>query len=220
MLVTEFGENYREEHRQLRDALLAVRSALEVGDTDAVRNRIEELEAASGPHFYYEGEALYPALAELYGDEYVDRLQAEHEQTLAAARELTELAQADELSAEEAERALDLIGDLLPHVSECDGIAVMVEVLPTEQVKAIVKARKAAHQKRATIHEAAKRRARRRVAGGSAVRGIAKGRGKKRTAAKKPAAKVRATRKGGAGKVAHARPKPRLVKSGGRRKVR
>jgi Hemerythrin HHE cation binding domain len=188
MLASDFAERFREEHRQLRDILLALRDALENGDTDLVQEEIGELAAMAGPHFHYEGEALYPALAELYGDEYVNRLLTEHEATLAAARNLAELAEAAEFTPEEFERALDLVGEMLPHVSERDGLAVMVEILPPEQVGAIVQAREQAKQKRISIHEAARHGA----AKGKARRGTQKPQTRRRAPAQsKPLARGR-----------------------------
>jgi len=197
MLVSEFVESFRQEHRQLLNVLLALRDALESGDTERFQQGIGELAATAGPHFYYEGEALYPALAGLYGDEYVDRLQAEHDSTLAAARDLAELADAVEVSADQSERALELVSELLPHVSERDGLAVIVEVLPPEQVGAIMEAREHARKTGITIHEAAKRRVKRGGAKQAASRVAAKARGrKKRTAKPKVSARVRMKTKG------------------------
>jgi Hemerythrin HHE cation binding domain len=158
MATIDFIDTFRDEHRQLRDLLLGLRSAIEAGDSAGIRQGVSELAAAAGPHFYYEGEALYPALAELYGDEYVERLQREHERELELACDLAELAAADELSPGDAERAVELIGNLLPHVSERDGIAVIMEVLPEERVREIANVREHAHKRRVSIHEIAKRK--------------------------------------------------------------
>ncbi|HYB92407.1 MAG TPA: hemerythrin domain-containing protein [Candidatus Binataceae bacterium] len=189
MLVSEFVESFRDEHRQLLGTLLALRDALESGDTERAQEGIGELIAAAGPHLFYEGEALYPALAGLYGDEYVSRLQAEHENTLAAALDLAELADMVESSHDAAERALELVSELLPHVSERDGLAVVVEVLPEEQVGAIAEAREHARKRGVTIHEAAKGRARRGRAKRAASRVAAKARVRKKPAVKPKAAK-------------------------------
>jgi hypothetical protein len=188
MQASEFAESFRQEHRMLRDILLALREALEVGEFEAVQDSIDDLAAAAGPHFFYEGEALYPALTEIYSDKYVNRLQAEHEQTLAAARALAELADSAELSPEETERATELVNGLLAHVSERDGLAVIVEVLPPEQVGAIVKAREHARKTGVTIHEAARRSKKRGAAKRAAKLAAAKTKSRKGPAAKPKAA--------------------------------
>ena len=193
MPSNRFLEDFREEHRQLRDILLALRSAIELGNSEEIQERIGELATTAGPHFFYEGEALYPALTALYGDEYVDRLQAEHEQTLAAARALAELGEAEEFTPEESERALQLVSDLLPHIGERDGMAVVLEVLPAQQVSAIAKARTHARKTRKTIHEAGKRRGKRAGAKQSAPRAASKTRHlKARAAVSKAPTRVRA----------------------------
>jgi hemerythrin len=202
MQATEFAENFRQEHRMLRDILLALRDALEVSEHEAVQESLEELAEAAGPHFIYEGEALYPALTEIYGDEYVSRLQAEHEETLAAARALAELSDSAELSSQEAKRAMELVNGLLAHVSERDGFAVIVEVLPPERIGAIVKAREQARKTGVTIHEAARRSAKR-----GAVKRATKLVAAKTKSRKGPAAKPRA--------AAHTR-----VKSASKKRVR
>ena len=195
MAAIGFIESFRDEHRQLRDLLLALRSAIEIGDSAGIQQGLGELAATVGPHFFYEGEALYPALAQLYGSEYVERLQAEHERELGVARELAELAE-EELSPDDTDRALELIGDLLPHVSERDGIAVIVEVLPEEQVKAIAKVREHAHKRRVTIHEAAKRGTKSRGAKRKAPQIAAKSKARKtRPAASKAGARAKTARR-------------------------
>jgi hypothetical protein len=174
MPSNSFLEDFREEHRQLRDILLALRSAIELGDSEEIQQRISDLADTAGPHFFYEGEALYPALTALYGDEYVDRLQAEHEQTLAATRALAELGESEEFTPDESERALQLVSDLLPHIGERDGMAVVLEVLPAQQVNAIAKARMHARKTKKTIHEAGRPRGKRVMAKQSAPRADSK----------------------------------------------
>jgi hypothetical protein len=157
MLAEQFAETYRDEHRHIRDTLLALMDAFQTNDVEAIRQGVDEMTTEAGPHFYYEGETLYPALAEIYGDEYVDRLQAEHEQTLAAACELAALADLEEVSPETADYGIELIRGLLPHVSERDGLSVIVEVLNPKQVEEILAARKKAKVAKVSLHEAGKR---------------------------------------------------------------
>ncbi len=191
MLTSDFAESFRDEHRQLRDVLLALKEALEIGDSEGVQQGLDELAATAGPHLSYEGEALFPALAGLYGDEYVDRLHAEHEQTLAAARELAELAELPELSPAESARAMELIGDLLPHVSERDGLAVIIEVLPPKQLGAIMEARERARKKKVTVHEASRRHTKRGASKRAAPRTAATTRKREKPAARaKPRARA------------------------------
>jgi Hemerythrin HHE cation binding domain len=203
MLANQFAEAFRGEHRQLRDLLLGLIDAFQSNDVEAIQEGIHEMAAAAGPHFHYEGEALYPALSEIYGEDYVERLQAEHDRTLAAARELAALGEAEELPPEAVEYGLELIRQLLPHVSESDGLSVIVEVLPPAQVGSIMKARKHAKRAGISLH---------------AVNGAMKRRRPARAAAKR-AAKPKAKAARGRKRVGHAKPraaKPRR-KTGARK---
>lgn len=137
MLVNQFIETFRDEHRRMRDILLSLGDAFETSDHQAIRDGVEEMEAQAAPHFLYEEEALYPALAELYGDGYVDKLLEEHDLAVAAAQELIGLAQKEQIDEEAAEYGAELVRRLLPHVSERDGIAMIVEVLSPEKVETI-----------------------------------------------------------------------------------
>ncbi len=163
MLAEQLTEAFRDEHRHMRDVLLALMDAFQSSDAEAIRKGVDEMTSAAGPHFHYEGSALYPALAQIYGDEYVDRLRAEHEEAIAAARELAALADLAEVTPEAADYGVELIRGLLPHVSDRDGLSVIVEVLEPEQIQSILEARRAARGAKVTLEEAGKRARRRAV---------------------------------------------------------
>ncbi len=156
MLANQFTEAFREEHRQMRDMLLGLMAAIEANDVESIRRGIGEMVAHAGPHFHYEEQVLYPALAEIYGDEYVEKLGAEHDAALEAVQELAELAEAEEITPEQAGYGLELIRRLLPHVSDRDGLAVIVEVLPEETVQEIVRGREKSKRSGKTLLELAK----------------------------------------------------------------
>ena len=162
MLANQFTEVFRDEHRQMRDMLLALMDAIEANDVEAVRQGVGEMAAHAGPHFHYEEQVLYPALAEIYGADYVERLGAEHDAALEAVQELAELAEAEEISPEQAAYGLELIRQLLPHVSDRDGLAVIVEVLPEETVREIVRAREKSRRSGKTLLELARGKKKRR----------------------------------------------------------
>ena len=80
-------------------------------------------------------------------------------------QELAELAEAEEITPEQAGYGLELIRRLLPHVSDRDGLAVIVEVLPEETVQEIVRAREKSKRSGKTLLDLAKgKKKRRRVA--------------------------------------------------------
>jgi hypothetical protein len=151
MPVNDFIDVFREEHRQLRDMLLGLIDAFESSDSERVRQGIEQMTAHAAPHFQYEQEALYPALAAVHGESYVEKLIEEHEQALDAAWQLAELAEQEELDEATAEYGLELVRQLLPHVSDRDGLAVMVEVLEPEAVEKLHKAQKESKKGRVSL---------------------------------------------------------------------
>jgi len=159
--VEQFNEAFRDEHRQLRDMLLGLIDAFQSNDSERARQGIAELAEQAAPHFHYEQDALYPALAEVHGDEYVEKLLDEHEQAVAAAYQLAALAEEEEFSDQELEYGLELVRQLLPHVSDRDGLAVMVEVLEPSAIKKIHKAQtesKRSGVSLAALHKGAKKR--------------------------------------------------------------
>jgi len=156
MLANQFTEAFRDEHRQMRDMLLGLMDAIAANDIESVRQGIGEMAAHAGPHFHYEEQVLYPALAEIYGDDYVERLAAEHDAALEAVQELSELAEAEEITPEQAGYGLELVRRLLPHVSDRDGLAVIVEVLPEETVQEIMRGREKSKRAGKTLIELAK----------------------------------------------------------------
>lgn len=190
MLANEFIETFREEHRRMRDILLSLGDAFETSDHAAIREGVEEMAAHAAPHFLYEEQALYPALAGLYGDEYVDKLLDEHDLAVAAAQELMELAQKDEIDAEAAEYGAELVRRLLPHVSERDGISVIVEVLSPEEVGAIRDAQKKSKARGAKLSALAER-AKKRKRTAAPQKSTTKAAKPKAKAARKPVRKIK-----------------------------
>ena len=153
----EFVTAYTDEHRQMREVVLDLIDAFEKQDQARALEAIVEMEALAGPHFFYEQEELYPALAEEHGDEQVEKILEEHAQAVEAACQLTELAAQEALDEEAAAYGADLARQLLPHVSENDELAVMVGVLEPQTIKKLHKAHKQSKkQKGATLAGLAK----------------------------------------------------------------
>lgn len=189
MLANQFTEAFREEHRQMRDMLLGLMNAIETNDVESVRQGIEEMAAHAGPHFHYEEQVLYPALAEIYGDDYVERLGAEHDAALEAVQELAELVEAEEMTPQQAGYGLELIRRLLPHVSDRDGLAVIVEVLPNKTVQEIMRGREKSKRSGKTLLDLARGKKK-----GRTVVRRARGKARKAVAAAKPKVVTRKTR--------------------------
>lgn len=143
--VQECTELFRTERRQARGLLLKMAGAF--GDRDAGRGRalIAAVAEATGPYFRYE-EAMYPQLTGIFGDAYAGKLLADQDGAIRDARELQRLAEHDELTEEQAGRGAKLIRQTLPHVSDSDGLTIMVETMPDDAADRILPAGKAAQE--------------------------------------------------------------------------
>jgi len=155
-MAEEFITTFRDEHNELREVLLSLEEALQNNDSERALEAIEQMAALAGPHFHYEQEALYPALAEVHGDEQLEKLLEQHEEAVEAARQLAELAEQEALDEQAAEYGAQLVRQLLPHVAEPDELAVMVEVLEPQTIKKLHKAHKESRKKGATLADLAK----------------------------------------------------------------
>ena len=123
-VITEF----REDHRKVRDGLLEIMDALQAKDVAKAREILGGLNTLVGPHFRYEEEDLYPTLRVFLG-EYVDELIQEHDGVIDTARTCAELLQKESLTDEDAQQAARAARALLVHVSNCDGLAILTEML-------------------------------------------------------------------------------------------
>lgn len=142
--VQEFTETFRTEHRQVRDLLLELVEAFGRLDAARARTLVTAVAEATGPHFRYEEEAMYPQLTGIFGDSYVEKLLDDHDGAIRNARELVQLAGHERLTEQQAGRGTELTRQILPHVSDCDGLSIMVETLPDESVERILTAREKA----------------------------------------------------------------------------
>lgn len=140
-LADDFTALFRAEHRQVRDALLDLVDAFRERDRPRIETLLGRVATLTGPHFRYEEESLYPALVGIFEEAYVDYLYEAHDGAIDRARQLVELAGQETLSDDDVAAAVHAIREILPHVSDCDGLSVMVEVLPDDDVRTILAAR-------------------------------------------------------------------------------
>ncbi|MQA75987.1 MAG: hemerythrin domain-containing protein [Solirubrobacterales bacterium] len=145
-VADEFARIFRTEHREVRDVLLDLLGAVRRGSAERMRPLLERAATVTGPHFRYEEEALYPLLEDIYGHAYVEHLFEEHDEAVAASKRLIALAGGESLDSKQAEEATGLVRRILPHVSDCEGLSIIVEVLPGEAVDSILAARKRARE--------------------------------------------------------------------------
>lgn len=146
MLAEQFTQIFRDEHRQIRDVLLELIEAFQSHDKARVQVLLDQTAAYTGPHFRYEEESLYPALVEIFGQGYIEELLRDHDRAIGTAQRLLELAGKESILDEDAAEATRLIRSILPHVSDCDGLSIMVERLPDEKVQTILDTRDRSRQ--------------------------------------------------------------------------
>lgn len=144
MDIEEFGELFEEEHRTILKHIKGLIDRLREENAPDIKGDLQELNALLGPHFRYEEEALYPSLHDEYGRIYVKRLYDSHEGTIHTIRKLMTMTEESSLNQRDA---LDLIyGWLLPHVSDCEGLSIMVDQIPPEALDEIAQAREKARR--------------------------------------------------------------------------
>jgi len=141
MALDTFVTTFREEHRQVRDTLLELIDAFQERDQRRIGELLNKTAEYTGPHFRYEEEALYPGLVNIYGEAYIESLLQDHDGAIKSAQRLVEIAQKSELTDGDITEAVGLLRGLLPHVSDCEGLSIMVERLPEEEVETVLTAR-------------------------------------------------------------------------------
>lgn len=137
----QFSQAFRDEHRLVRDALLDLVEAFQKRDSHRAQSILEEAAKLAGPHFRYEEETLYPYLVKIFGRDYIEKLLDDHNRIIETISTLVEFSRNEQLSDDEVQTATDLTRTILPHVSDCDGLSIMVERLSSEKVQSILQSR-------------------------------------------------------------------------------
>lgn len=140
-LAQDFSKIFNSEHRQVRDLLLEAIGAAQDGSPQRLGVLLGEIAALTGPHFRYEEEAMYPMLTGIFNPDYVEQLFGDHDGAIAAAKRLVELSEQPALNDGEIQEAVGLLRGILPHVSDCDGLSIMVELLDDPDVQTILDTR-------------------------------------------------------------------------------
>jgi hypothetical protein len=158
--IGRFIEDFRNEHREARDILFGMQQAFRDRDPARFAELMNAMNADLGMHMRYEEEAMYPALEDLFGPRYVEDMLQDHDRMLGVAGRLGELAGHDPITDEDVEEAVRLLQGQLPHVTDCDGLAIVIETLPEDKQRAILEARDRAAADRLTVMGWAERRGR------------------------------------------------------------
>lgn len=143
-LAEKFVDIFREEHREVRDTILGLIAAFRSKDKATIQSLLGKLALLTGPHFRYEEEALYPELTAFFTEEYVEKLYCDHDMAIANAKRLIELARAEEISDEQSRQAIRILQSIMPHVSDCDGLSILIETLPDDKIQRALDTREVA----------------------------------------------------------------------------
>jgi hemerythrin HHE cation binding domain-containing protein len=161
-----FVEGFRNEHRAARDIFLGIGQALRERDGGRIGELMDQANAGIGPHMRYEEEEMYPALADLFGADYIERMLEDHDRAFGVAARLMQLASHQPITEQDVEEGDRIIQALLPHVTDCDGLVLAIEVLPSEKQRAIFRARERALAEGLSMMEWGERRGRQPIPAG------------------------------------------------------
>ncbi len=158
--LERFVEGFRNEHRAARDIFLGIGQALRDREPGSIGELMAQANIGIGPHMRYEEEEMYPSLAVLYGDDYIERMLEDHDRAFGVAGRLMDLAAHDPITDGDVEEGNRLIQSMLPHVTDCDGLVLAIEVLPKDRQRAIFAARDRALEEGLSMMEWGERRGR------------------------------------------------------------
>lgn len=129
---TLVGE-FHADHTKVMRALMALRSAIKERNPAGVREILGEANKLIGPHFKFEELYLYPSLLPYLGRGGVNRLLTEHDGVFRGVAALLEMTNQDTWSQDEADMASDILEQTIwEHPITCDGLSLLVEMLPEE----------------------------------------------------------------------------------------
>ena len=135
-----FFNEFRKEHRIIRDLLLDLITSFILRDWSQSEQLRLKLDRITGYHFQYEEEALYPALGTFFGEPYIYKLLTDHDLAIARAIKLKSLIDKRQNNDSDFTEAINLVRAILPHVSDCEGLTIMVEKLEKVKIDTIIKA--------------------------------------------------------------------------------
>jgi hypothetical protein len=158
--LERFIEGFRNEHRAARDAFLGMLDGFRTNDAAKIAELMGAANAGIGPHMRYEEETMYPALVDFLGADYVENMVHDHDRALGIASRLGELAAHRPITSTDTAEAERLIRGLLPHVSDCDGLALFIEKLPEAKQRELVASRERALREGLTMMQWGERRGR------------------------------------------------------------
>jgi len=132
-----FFKEFREEHREIRDLLFDMITSFGEHNFKKSGELLASLDVLTGPHFRYEEEALYPALIEVFGVHYINKLLTDHDLAIARAKKLGAMIETGSEEKDDITECINTVRSILPHVSDCEGLTIMVERLDDAVIDSI-----------------------------------------------------------------------------------
>jgi hypothetical protein len=148
-----FFIEFRQEHREIRDLLFDMITSFIEHDINKSEELLKQLDVLAGPHFRYEEEALYPALIKFYGEPYINKLLTDHDLVIARAKRLNLLIHKERIEKDEFTDSINTVRSILPHVSDCEGLSIMVEKLEDSVINKICASMKNARKTKTPLIE-------------------------------------------------------------------
>ncbi len=132
-----FFKEFRQEHREIRDLLFELITSFGQKDYEKSAALLKSLDILSGPHFRFEEESLYPALIQVYGEGYINKLLTDHDLAIARAKKLGSKISIGSSNEDDITECINTVRSILPHVSDCEGLSIMVEKMDDGTINTI-----------------------------------------------------------------------------------
>ena len=119
MELSELQEEFLQDHRVLTRGLNHILDALQQGRTAEAIDLATEIDEEAGAHMAFEEEIFYPRLAEVRGQDFVDRMISEHAIGQRAIEALARHPRDVEIEPDEKKRIVADLEIALGHVLSC-----------------------------------------------------------------------------------------------------
>lgn len=146
-----FLKTFRQEHQIIRDTLFDLITSFIQKDIDKAKELLTGLDEFTGPHFRFEEESLYPALIPIFGVHYINKLYTDHDLAIARAKRLATIIAFKNLDEEDYIMAINNVRSILPHVSDCEGLSIMVEKFEETKITTITDSMKEARKENISL---------------------------------------------------------------------
>lgn len=131
--TTALSKAFLEDHRHMTRGFWKLRKALESDDIAAAIEIAGSIDETVGPHIEFEEEVYYPALREILGREFVDRLYAEHGIGQGVLQEVLHLGEKQDIEPEVRDDLVDRTSQTLQHAVSCGTLLSHLDSLAPER---------------------------------------------------------------------------------------